>query len=325
MTEKLHIRRARSAEYDRVAQLMNAAENSGVTANALRDWDARLTPDDVFQRYVATLDDVVFGYGVVFRSASVQRPRFLLWLTVDAAYRRQGYGARFYDKLSRTACDFGATEFRSECRDDDPDGLQFARQRGFEIRRHFFESELDLATFDPARFVPLVEQVEAQGIRFTSLAGEGQTDEALHKLYVLNTQTSQDNPSEDGTFHRTFEQFQQQVVKAAWFRAAGQLLAVDGDRYVGLAAIGFSDDGVSAYNAFTGIDAAYRGRKIAQALKVLGAQFVMNEGVQRLRTSNDSLNAPMLAVNDRLGYRRLPGAYALIKRDVLKTENSQDL
>jgi hypothetical protein len=38
--------------------------------------------------------------------------------------------------------------------------------------------------------------------------------------------------------------------------------------------------------------------------------------VQRLRTSNDSENAPMLAVNDRLGYSRLPGVYALVKREV---------
>ena len=138
MAETLHIRRARSTEYQRVAQLMNAAENSGVTVNALRDWDARLTPEDIFHRYVATLADAIIGYGVVYHSASVQDPHLLVWLTVDAACRRQGFGARFFDELARTACEFGATEFRSECRDDDPAGLAFATQRGFEIRRHFF-------------------------------------------------------------------------------------------------------------------------------------------------------------------------------------------
>jgi GNAT superfamily N-acetyltransferase len=114
---------------------------------------------------------------MVYHSAAAQRPRFLVWLTVDAAHRRQGHGARLYDELARAACDLGAAEFSSDCRDDDPDGLAFARQRGFEIKRHFFDSELDLATFDLASLWPLVEQVEAQGIRFTSLAGEGQTDE----------------------------------------------------------------------------------------------------------------------------------------------------
>jgi GNAT superfamily N-acetyltransferase len=313
---KLHIRRARSNEYERLAHLMNAVENSGVTADALRDWDARLTAEDIHRRYAATLDQVVIGYGVVFKSASAQSPRFLVWLTVDAAHRRQGYGARFYDVLARIARDCGATEFRSECQDDDPVGLAFARRRGFEIKHHLFQSELDLSTFDLAAFWPVVEQVKAQGIRFTSLAGEGQTDEALHKLYVLNTQTSLDNPSHDTTYHQTFDQFREQVAKAHWFRPAGQILAVDGDRYVGLAAVGLSADGVSAFNAFTGVDADYRGRKIAQALKVLAVQFAVSKGAQRLTTHNDSANGPMLAVNDRLGYRRLPGAYALIKRDV---------
>ena len=316
MTQKLRIRRAHSAEYDRLAQLLDAAENSGVTANALRDWDARLTPDDIHHRYAATLADAIIGYGTIYHAASAQRRRFLVWLTVDAAHRRRGYGAQFYDVLARAARDLGATEFSSECRDDDPAGLAFATQRGFEIRRHFFESELDLAALDLPLAWPIVEQVKALGIRFTSLAGEGQTDEALRKLYELNNQTSLDNPSDDGTYDRSFQLFKKQVVEAGWFRAAGQILAVDGERFVGLAAIGISDDGVSAFNAFTGVDAGYRGRKIAQALKVLGAQFAIKEGAQRLKTSNDSENAPMLAVNDRLGSRRLPGAYALIKRDI---------
>jgi GNAT superfamily N-acetyltransferase len=312
---KLEIRRAKPAEYDRVAQLMDAAEDSGITASALRDWDERQTPEDIHRRYVAALGETITGYGTFYRSASEKKPRFLVWLTIDAGYRRRGYGTRLYDELAQTAVDLGATEFSTECRDDDPDGLRFATQRGFQIDRNHFRSELDLTTFDLSAFWPLVEQVEAQGIRFTSLADEGQTDEALHKLYRLNKQTALDNPSSDGTFHQTFALFLEQIVRAHWFRAAGQLLAVDGERYVGMAAIGISDDGVTAFNAFTGVDAGYRGRKIAQALKVLGARFAIDEGAHLIRTSNDSLNAPMLAINDRMGYRRLPGVYALVNPD----------
>jgi GNAT superfamily N-acetyltransferase len=313
---ELHVRRANPKEYDRLAVLLNAVDDSGVTGDSLRDWDCRLTAEDVHRRYVASLADAIIGYGVVYKPASARKSRFLVWVTVDAARRGQGHGARFYSELAQIACNHGATSFSSECRDDDPIALAFAERRGFVIRRQLFQSELHLSTFDLASFLPLVEQVQAQGIRFTSLAREGETDEALYKLYVLNTQTSLDNPSDDGTDRQTFEQFQQRVVKANWFRSDGQILAVDGDRYVGLAAVGISDDGVTAFNAFTGVDAGYRGRKIAQALKVLGVQFAINAGVQRLRTSNDSENAPMLAVNDRLGYSRLPGVYALVKREV---------
>jgi GNAT superfamily N-acetyltransferase len=313
---ELCIRRASSKEYDRLAVLLNAVDDSGITGDSLRDWDTRLTAEDIHRRYVASLAGAVIGYGVVYKPASAQNSRFLVWVTVDAAHRGQGHGARFYDELARIARNLGATSFSSECRDDDPIALAFAERRGFVIRRHLFQSELYLSNIDLAPLLPLVEQVRAQGIHFTSLAHEGETDEALYKLYVLNTQTSLDNPSDDGTYRQTFEQFQQSVVKACWFRPGGQILAVDGDRYVGLAAIGISDDGANAFNAYTGVDAEYRGRKIAQALKVLGVQFAINAGAQRLRTSNDSENAPMLAVNDRLGYRRLAGVYALVKREV---------
>jgi RimJ/RimL family protein N-acetyltransferase len=108
--------------------------------------------------------------------------------------------------------------------------------------------------------------------------------------------------------------FEAKVLQAHWFRADGQILAVDGERYVGLGAVGFEPDGITAFNAFTGVDKAYRGRGIAQALKILAAQYAQTNGARVIVTSNDSENAPMLAVNDKLGYVRQPGPYWLVKQ-----------
>ena len=57
----------------------------------------------------------------------------------------------------------------------------------------------------------------------------------------------------------------------------------------------------------------YRGRKIAQALKVLAARYARAHGMKKIRTDNDSLNAPMLAVNRKLGYRPLAGTFIMGK------------
>ena len=98
---------------------------------------------------------------------------------------------------------------------------------------------------------------------------------------------------------------------SAWFQPAGQILAAAGDEYVGLAAVGYFEDQNYMYNNITGVLRDYRGRKIAQALKLLTIRYAQAYGAATIRTSNDSENAPMLAINRKLGYKPLPGKYLM--------------
>jgi GNAT superfamily N-acetyltransferase len=81
---------------------------------------------------------------------------------------------------------------------------------------------------------------------------------------------------------------------------------------VGLSAIGIYPADNHAYNAFTGVLREYRGRGLAQALKLQTILLAKREGVRYVRTNNDSKNAPMLAVNRKLGYMPEPGYYELL-------------
>ncbi len=63
----------------------------------------------------------------------------------------------------------------------------------------------------------------------------------------------------------------------------------------------------------TGVVASYRGRKIALALKLLAIRYAWSHGAKTIRTHNDSLNAPMLAINRKLGYQPQSGKYRLRK------------
>ena len=53
----------------------------------------------------------------------------------------------------------------------------------------------------------------------------------------------------------------------------------------------------------TGTLRAYRGRGLARLAKLAGIRWCAENGVHTLLTANDSQNAPMLAINERLGYR----------------------
>lgn len=90
-------------------------------------------------------------------------------------------------------------------------------------------------------------------------------------------------------------------------------IAADGDRFVGTTRMTLNADTGSMYITFTGVDPEYRGRGIALALKLLAVEKARQLGVRYLRTNNDSQNAPMLAVNQKLGYVPQPGLYVLLK------------
>ncbi len=197
-------------------------------------------------------------------------------------------------------------------RDHNPAWLRFAQVRGFQIDRHIFESTLDLATFDESRFAGVIESVQAQGVRFFSLADVGNTEDNQRKLYELNKRTALDIPGSDGTFRR-FEDFQKTVFEASWFRAQGQILVADGDAWVGLSVAGYFAATNSAYNMHTGVLKEYCGRKIALALKLLATRFVRACGATYVRTNNDSQNAPILTINRKLGYKPEPGYYRCVK------------
>ena len=70
----------------------------------------------------------------------------------------------------------------------------------------------------------------------------------------------------------------------------------------------------SSTNFITGVLPAYRGRKIAQALKLIAIRYAKARGANYIRTDNDSENAPMLAINRKLGYKSQTGVYLLYKQ-----------
>ena len=89
-------------------------------------------------------------------------------------------------------------------------------------------------------------------------------------------------------------------------------MAVAGDQWIGMAAVGLHPETQSAYNEYTGVLRPYRRRKIATSLKVLAALYARKTGAQKLLTDSNLRNAPILAINRKLGYKPQPGKYMLV-------------
>jgi GNAT superfamily N-acetyltransferase len=310
------LREATEADFAHVAELISATQPEPVTEANVLEWERRVLEGQIRRRMVAVATrGQVVGYSVVQHSRSMGEGRFYLWVTVDPGWRRCGAGAQLYDNALDFALGHGATELESEVREDDAAGVRFARERGWSVNRHIFESAIDLAAFDESRFAGLVEEVRAGGIRFLSLADVDMDPGYFRQLYEVNYRAVQDDPASTGHWV-SFEEFERTLRGASWFDPQGQIMALDAatGAVIGLAAVGFFAHTHRASNMITGVDRAYRGRKIALALKLLAIRYAIEKGASCIVTDNDSQNAPMLAINRKLGYVPRPGIFRLLKQ-----------
>ena len=294
-----------------MARIHNFATLEPVSAQTIRDyWTPR---QDEFRITTLAFDrhGAAVGYWDVDHEAWMPHGRFWLKVVVTPDNRHQGLGSQMYEVALNAACEQGATHLESSVLEAHPGAMQFAKKRGFEIEHHAFVSSIDLATFDEHRFDDLMAHVYAEGFRFFSLAEAGPTDGNKHKLYEVNRASALDNPGNNGIFP-DFHSFSKNVFEASWFRADTQIIAAHGNDWVGLSAIGVYKDDNYVYNAFTGVLREYRGRGLAQALKLHTILLAKREGMRYIRTHNDSKNAPMLAINRKLGYKPLPGVYRIL-------------
>lgn len=192
--------------------------------------------------------------------------------------------------------------------------LACAERHGYAVERYRFESVLDLAAFDGARFRCVVEQVKADGVRFFNLAQEG--GEAVERrLYLLRMKTAQDIPGYGRGVSPSFDEWRRKTLENPTRRCDCIIVAAIGDRLAGLLEMipmGGSD---AFYVAYTGVDREFRGRRIAQALTLLAVQTARRYGARRIWTNNDSHNAPMLALNRKLGFAPAPGLFVIRRKD----------
>jgi len=271
------------------------------------------TPGRVQCRLVAVDGtDGVKGYSLAVHTAEAPAHHFTVWLGVEPSRRGQGIGSALWKLTLEHLQTQGAIRLSSEVLDTDPVGLGFAQRRGFTIDRQHFSSILDLDTFNENLYLGGIAALETQGIRFCSLAEFPDTPAVRQQFYGLNLSVVMDIPGEDWNFDNYPGFFEKHILGSPRFRREGQLLAVSGEEFVGFSAVSLFPDQRNAWNATTGVIRSYRGRKIALALKVLAARYARLHGARTVQTDNDSLNAPILAINRRMGYRPRPGIYQLV-------------
>ena len=160
--------------------------------------------------------------------------------------------------------------------------------------------ELLPGAFDARLFDGVVETVTNSGIELTSLAQLGNTVVQQRNMFELNRVCAADIP-ERGEFH-TWDQYFERRIQVPSFDPEGVVVALDADRWVGMAATSYQSGRGYAFGEMTGVLPMYRGRHLALAMKISGMAWASANCQRPVRTVHHPENTPVIALNRRLGY-----------------------
>jgi L-amino acid N-acyltransferase YncA/RimJ/RimL family protein N-acetyltransferase len=299
-----------------IAALMSSQETEPTTQQSLTEWYSRQLGDGIQLMVAVSQADKVLGFNSIYRENLNYEQLYGIYLIVEQDYQLHGLGSQLYDDLLGQAIKVGARTLKTRVRDTNNDGIRFANKRGFVEKKHSIEMMFDLSTWDDARYEPSLYALQAQGFRFTNMAELGDTQEARRKLYTLNSTAAATDPGSDGVPPwASFEDFNKNVCNTSWYHPDGQIVAIDTHtgEWAAMSAVTVFAGADHAYNLFTGTNVRYRGRKLAQAVKALALRKARTFGVDTVRTSHNSENVAMIAIDTKLGYVSTPGTLIMEK------------
>jgi RimJ/RimL family protein N-acetyltransferase len=233
-------------------------------------------------------------------------PRFYLGAWVLPAHRRQGAGTALYRAASNVARAAGKSGFQTWVSEAQADGVSFLLGRGFEITGRDKVVRLDLRGIDTPR-----EPGAPAGITLVTLAERPDLVAGVHGA-ALEAYPS--IPSATPIQPGDLAEFIAAEVEQAGMPKDAFVVAVDDatNQVAGYASLKRAPGNARlAYHHMTAVRPAYRGRGIATAMKLATIAWAVRAGIEELRTGNDERNAPMRAVNARLGYEPLSDYLAL--------------
>lgn len=289
------------------AALWNRVLGRQSTPESVLEEDDRAT--GLNRRWVLQEGGRVLGLAHLAASPFAPPDSLYALVVVDPSARGRGRGEALWQTLVAAAQAAGVRGLSSEVADTDPQSLAWAERRGFAVQFQRFASELDLLGFDTAAFAPDLVRVAAQGVTFADLSGASPQQLEAYLNFVADRLT--ETPDLAGHPRWSLGEvakllhLDREEPHPEWL-----ILALDSaGRWLGTTALVRYGD--MAYNEFTAIQPVARGRGLALPLKLEAIARAQAAGLSIMRTNNHSANAPMLAVNRRLGFVPKAGKYEL--------------
>ncbi len=209
----------------------------------------------------------------------------------------------------------GARVLESYVVEDEHEMLEALDRLGYQRDRTEKVWELDLEAHGK-RLLAEAQAARAKahgaGIEILTLA-DWRDPDGFSKLHALSEMTRLDVPTTYPTLPETYENFVERT--SGPDRPHDRFwIACHGDLSVAMSYLRFPPVRGGVWTGYTCSHREYRGRGLARAVKLQTLAQAIELGIPLVLTDNDSENAPMLHINETLGYHRRPGFVSLVKR-----------
>lgn len=273
------------------------------------------TPDFVRERFLLEADGRAVGFafrGHRWWDSGEGRFAFNDLRLVPAAQDRV-QAAQVMDRLESANVEEGAETLVARTREGFEWDIDLLEERGYRYDRLSKAWELDLEA-NRERLLGEREAARAamreQGIDLGTQDADGDP-ELIHKLHRLNDETTHDIPTTVPHHRWSLAEFKMWG-ESPEYRGDRSWIARDGDQVVAWSFLKYPRRG-RVWTGYTCCARSHRGRGIARAVKMETLGQAIELGVSSVRTDNDEANAPMLHINETLGYHRIPGFVVYLK------------
>lgn len=227
---------------------------------------------------------------------------------VHPDFRRQGAGSallhRVVSELRALHPEFALCVAQAS----DANTVHFLQNKDMGEHARAWVSALDLAAFDLAQFGGQLAALKDRNIEIKSYEALAEHPLRDEKLFELYCEAKELEPTVMGIHHRLeFDHFKATRLGGPGFLPQGLLVAAQGGEWVGLSSLWQRGEAGHIHIGFTGVRRTCQGQGIATALKVRGILYAKEQGRTCMFTSNHSMNAPILRINERLGFKRQSG------------------
>jgi GNAT superfamily N-acetyltransferase len=298
MTTRVVIRHAVADDADAVTAVRRAVYSYKVMGSAAtRHMITVQTPGERFLPLVAEYDGQVVAWGSAGLNIWTSDPgQAHVSIYVHPEHRKRGIGTGLAERLHQHLTEVGAIRSRSFVH---PDGLEFARNLGYDGTRQLHYSGVELRSLPEQPATP-------DGIELVAL---DQVD--ARQAYTADSIASLDEPSDSPIDSIDYDHWLEEVWNGPALDKSLSIAAMAGGEMVAFTAV--ETDADRAWSGMTGTIPGYRGRGLAKLVKSVALRRAAAAGITAAYTSNDDQNGPMLAINNWLGYRRVQTELGLLR------------